>query len=148
MNNWNVKNLKNAIKQKGFKLFWVTIIMARTHIHTYIHNWPLQPFSQNYGLASHTIHVGCVHFIRKWQDQHLLRKTEVYLPSESLPEICWEENAEEMFFFFIFSFDAWPTIRIRSLSHMHAACLRYLTRLNKFSCTFSSVRCPIINVGL
>ena len=24
----------------------------KEHIHTYIHNWPLQPFSQDYGLAS------------------------------------------------------------------------------------------------
>ena len=26
----------------------------------YIHNWPLQPFSQDYDLASHTTHVVCV----------------------------------------------------------------------------------------
>ena len=30
--------------------------------HTYIHNWPLQPFSQDYGLAYHTTHVVCVKF--------------------------------------------------------------------------------------
>ena len=30
-------------------------------IHTYIHNWSLQPFSQDYSLASHT-HVACVNF--------------------------------------------------------------------------------------
>ena len=32
------------------------------------HNWPLQPFSQNYVLASHTTHVVCVNFIRQWRD--------------------------------------------------------------------------------
>ena len=38
-------------------------------LHTYIHNWPLQPpFSQDYGLASHTSHVECVNFIREWWD--------------------------------------------------------------------------------
>ena len=35
---------------------------------TYIHNWPLQPFSQDYGLASHTTHVVCVNFMREWRD--------------------------------------------------------------------------------
>ena len=35
---------------------------------TYIHNWPLQPFSQDYGLASETTHVVCVNFIRVWRD--------------------------------------------------------------------------------
>ena len=38
------------------------------NIHTYIHNWPLQPFSQDYGLASHTTHVMCVNFIRERRD--------------------------------------------------------------------------------
>ena len=33
-----------------------------------IHNWPLQPFSQDYSLASHTTHVVCVNFIREWRD--------------------------------------------------------------------------------
>ena len=36
--------------------------------HTYIHNWSLQPFSQDFGLASHTAHVACVNFIRDWRD--------------------------------------------------------------------------------
>ena len=36
--------------------------------HTYIHNWPLQPFSQDYGLASHTTHVVCVNYIRERRD--------------------------------------------------------------------------------
>ena len=35
-------------------------------IYTYIHNWPLQPFSQDCGLASFTI--VCVNFIQEWQD--------------------------------------------------------------------------------
>ena len=38
-------------------------------IHTYIHNWPLQSFSQDHGLAStHTIYVVYVNFIREWRD--------------------------------------------------------------------------------
>ena len=39
-----------------------------TYIHTYIHNWPLQHFSQDFGLASHTTHVVCVNFISEWRD--------------------------------------------------------------------------------
>ena len=30
----------------------------------HIHNWPLQPFSQDFGLAFHTTHVVCVNYIR------------------------------------------------------------------------------------
>ena len=36
--------------------------------HTYIHNSPVQPFSQDYGLPSHTTHVVCVNFVRKWRN--------------------------------------------------------------------------------
>ena len=36
-------------------------------LHRYIHNWPLQPFGQDYGLASHTTHVAYVNFIHEWQ---------------------------------------------------------------------------------
>ena len=39
-----------------------------THYITYIHNWPLQPFNQNYNLASHITHVVCVKFIHEWWD--------------------------------------------------------------------------------
>ena len=35
---------------------------------TYVHNWPLQSFSQDYGLGSHTTHIVCVNFIREWRD--------------------------------------------------------------------------------
>ena len=31
-------------------------------------NWPLQPFSQDIDLVSHTIYVVCVNFIHKWWD--------------------------------------------------------------------------------
>ena len=42
--------------------------MAIIKMHRYIHNSPLQPFSQDYSLASHTTHVVCVNFKRKWWD--------------------------------------------------------------------------------
>ena len=37
-------------------------------LHAYIHNWPLQTFSEDYGLVS-TTHVMCV----KWRDLRMLR---------------------------------------------------------------------------
>ena len=44
-----------------------TVASQRLQFHvTYIHNCPLQPFSQDYGLATHTAHVVCVNFIREW----------------------------------------------------------------------------------
>ena len=38
------------------------------YTHTYTHNWSLQPFSQDYVLASHTTYVMCVNFIHKRRD--------------------------------------------------------------------------------
>ena len=34
--------------------------------HTYAHNWSLQPFSQDYNLATHIIYIMCVNFIHEW----------------------------------------------------------------------------------
>ena len=34
---------------------------------TYIPIWLLQPFSQDYNLASHTTYVVCVNFINEWR---------------------------------------------------------------------------------
>ena len=54
-----------------YMCFWNHEMDNPTHtciyVHTYIYNWPLQFFSQDYGLASHTTHVVCVNFIRKWR---------------------------------------------------------------------------------
>ena len=38
------------------------------HAHTFIHNWPLQPISQDFGLVSHTTQAVCANFIRAWRD--------------------------------------------------------------------------------
>ena len=37
----------------------------------YIYNWPSQPFSQDYGLASHDTHVVCVNFIHEQRNLQL-----------------------------------------------------------------------------
>ena len=36
--------------------------------HTYIHNWLIQPFSQDFGPASHSTHVVRDNFICEWRD--------------------------------------------------------------------------------
>ena len=57
---------QNAGNQKAFSGFSRTNRCERKH--TYIHNWPLEPFSQDYGLSSHTTHVVCVNFIHESRD--------------------------------------------------------------------------------
>ena len=44
-------------------------------LHIYIYNWPLQPFSQDYGLASHTTHVVFVNFICERRNHRCLTST-------------------------------------------------------------------------
>ena len=34
----------------------------------FIHNWPLQPFSQDYDTASHNAYIVCVNFLHEYQD--------------------------------------------------------------------------------
>ena len=77
-----------------------------TYTHIHIHNWPLQSFSQDYGLASHTTHVVCVNFIRERRDLEFNGDSErqifeklfhgSFIYSQSF---CWEEVAEEIFFY-------------------------------------------------
>ena len=94
------------------------MLKSIVHIHTYIHNSSLQPFSQEYGLASQTSHVVCVHFIRDNltstpSDRFLRNLTrQVYLLSGFFSEICWKEVTEENFSYFIF--DDWPGVRTQA----------------------------------
>ena len=54
--------LKNLL---GGSLDYTFTRISQSSLHTYIHNWPLQSFSQDYGLASHTTHAVNVNFIRE-----------------------------------------------------------------------------------
>ena len=50
-------------QDKLFCSFYIRkVYLDKFVLHTYIYNWPLQPFSQDNGLASHTTHVVCVNF--------------------------------------------------------------------------------------
>ena len=45
--------------------------------HTFIHNWSLQPFSQDYWPSfSHHLCIACVNFIHKWRDLQFKADTE------------------------------------------------------------------------
>ena len=72
-------------------------------LHTYIHNWPLQSLSQNYGLASHTNHDDvCFNFIREGRDIQFNVYSERWIFARNLLRKSSRKNI-----FFIFRFDAW-----------------------------------------
>ena len=97
-----------------------------TYIHTYIHNWPLQPFSQDYGQASHTTHVLCVNFLPKLRDllfnvdserqffEKLFHVRFIY--SQSFCQKAAERKSPKKLIFSLFRFGVWPGIRNRVLS--------------------------------
>ena len=76
-------------------------------------------------LVSHTTYVMCVNFKHKWRDLQFKVESErqifwetfhgnfIFIYSEFLPEICWEEIAEKIFF--VFCFDVWHGARILAL---------------------------------
>ena len=90
------KPLSLISRNEKLLILLAPINLSTKSIFIYIHNynWSLQPFSQDFGIASHTTHVVCVNFIREWRDlqfnviseRHILRQ--FYLLSEFLPEIC------------------------------------------------------------
>ena len=49
-----------------------TFLLFTNFLYTYTHNWPLQPFNQDYCLASHTSPVVCANFICEWRDLYFL----------------------------------------------------------------------------
>ena len=44
----------NATRDNAYKIHTYKYI---EHVHTYVYNWPLQPLSQDYGLASNMIQI-------------------------------------------------------------------------------------------
>ena len=88
------------------------------YIHTYVQNLSLQPFSQDNDLATYIVRVN---FIYKWRDLQFKVDSErqifwetfhgnFILRSEFLPEIGWEEIAEEIPF--VFRLDVWPGTKV------------------------------------
>ena len=91
---------------------------------TYIHNWPLQPFSQDYGLASHTTHVVCINFIHEWRDLQFNVDSErqifkklfhgSFIYSQSFCQKSAERESRRRNIFLYFIFDDWPGIRTQA----------------------------------
>ena len=98
---------------------------GNTRLHTYIHNWPLQPFSQDYGLASHRS--CCVRSFYTWVEgptvYYRLRTTDflrnfLMVGLFTFRTFCQksaERKSPKKYIFFIFRFDAWLGIRTRAL---------------------------------
>ena len=104
------------------------LILADMYIHTYIighHN----PSVRIIDLVSHTTYVVCVNFIHKWRNLQFKVDSErqvffwetfhgnFYLLSELLPEICWEEIVEEIFFVFRLAWDSNPGFLYNKPTH-------------------------------
>ena len=108
-----------------------------TYIQTYIHNCSLQPFSQDYGQASHTTHDVCVNFIRKWRDlqfnidferQIFLRNFLMtgFIYFQNFWQKCAERKSPKKYFF-IFGF--WCLPWDTNLDFMSTKPTHYTTRL-------------------
>ena len=63
------------------------------------HKRSLQPFNQDYNLASYNIYVICTNFIYEWCGQHfkVSLSLQFYQLSALLAKICWVKVAEEIF---------------------------------------------------
>ena len=89
----------------SFVIFVYVIILVAIHF-TYIHTYIIghcNPSVRIIDIVSYTTFVVCVNLIHKWQDLWF---------KEFLPEICWEEIAEGIFF--VFCFVVWPGTRTLS----------------------------------
>ena len=65
-----------------------------------VYKWPLQHFSQNCDLAFRTTYVVSVNFMHNWRDlQFKVDSERPEISGASLPEICCEEVAKEVFKF-------------------------------------------------
>ena len=54
-------------------------VLIKCSKYNYIHNWSLQPFSQDYDdLASHTTYVMCINFIHEWRNRQFKVDSEVF----------------------------------------------------------------------
>ena len=58
-----VRNLLRGSARRNF-------VHISYYVHTYIHSWPLQSFSLDYNLVSHTTYVVCVNFVYEARNLH------------------------------------------------------------------------------
>ena len=91
--------------------------------HTCMHNSSLQPFAQDYDLASHTTNAMCVNFVHEWgnlqfkvdSERHVFEKIfmailfTLRIFARNLLRGSWQR------IFIFFRFDVWPGIWTRAL---------------------------------
>ena len=109
---------------------------ATVYIHTYIHNWPIQPFSHDYGLASYITHVhallpyvsGGTYSLTSTPNARFFEK----LFHANFFYILWvfvrnllRGNRRRKKFDFLFRFDAWPGFTSNKLAKK--SCLKNLS---------------------
>ena len=85
---------------------------------TYIHNWSLQPFRQDYDLVSHTTNVVCVNFIHEWRDLQFKVDSERQIFKKHFMALLFtlrvfarNLSAVAEGIPFVFYFDVWPGTR-------------------------------------
>ena len=114
--------IKTTYFRRRFLLFnkLHSSLTKKNYIHTYIIGH-YNPSVRIIDLVSHTTYVVCVNFIHKWRWTYSLKSTpndrffwETFHDnfinfSEFLPEICWEEIAEEILL--VFRLDVGPGTR-------------------------------------
>ena len=93
-----------------FPMLWRAKLIIRT---LYVHDWPLQPFSQDYGLASHTTRIVCVlymsggtHNLTSTPNDRFLRKFFIagFIYSQSFCQKSAEMKSPTKYFFIHISF--------------------------------------------
>ena len=126
MGKFNAHNMNHV--RIGCNVIYWSEIKKMSKKHTYIHNnWSLQSISQDYWPSfSHDLCVlilyisGGTYCLKTTPNDRFFEKLFMAvfnLLSEFLPEICWEEIAEEILF--VFCFDVWPgacTLAFRLIS--------------------------------
>ena len=115
------------ISLRSFEFSWAMkrIFMESTYIHTYIIGHYKQPFSQDYGLASHTTHVECVNFIHERWDLQFNVDSEWqifeklfhgrFIYSQSFCLKCAERKSPRKYFLY-FIFDVSSGIRTQAFA--------------------------------
>ena len=81
---------KTTIKIRNTCLVVSYQLQAISLMHN-VHNWSLQPFSQDEDLSSHTTNVVCISFMHEWQDQCC--KSEIF-------KWYWTTTEEVLFFLY------------------------------------------------
>ena len=90
---------------------WLSIITSINHRYIIGHNNPSVRIMDLVSQTTYVVYVGSLHFNVDSEQQIYLKNFswQIHLVSEFLPEICWEEIADEIFFHISFWCLTWDT---------------------------------------